>query len=158
MWAKTNIRVSQPQRSARVYLTTNLLDLDTLPNPSTTSRSLTTPYLLESIDKQTRGCGRRLLRGRGHHEGGLTGYQGEQRQGHQHWGHGGDARAYHTRARCASTPARSCGLLKRTAAGPSGARRGTGLARRLHPPKLPCRPDYLNPARLRSLQVRATPT
>ncbi|CAB3241170.1 unnamed protein product [Arctia plantaginis] len=61
----------------------------------------------------------------------LTGQQSQQRQGRQHRGHSGEARAYHTRARCASTPARSCGLNTR-AAGPSGARRGTtGRARPL---------------------------
>ncbi|CAH0727631.1 unnamed protein product, partial [Brenthis ino] len=45
-------------------------------------------------------------------------------KGRQH-GHGGDARAYHTRARCASTPARSCGLLTLTR--PARAALGAGL-------------------------------
>lgn len=88
--------------------------------------------------KQTRVRGGRLLRVS------LTGQQGEQRDRRQERRHIGTARAYHTRARCASTPARSYSC--RHACGPNGARRGTGRARppRHHTPAHPHTP--LNPA------------
>ncbi|CAH2050889.1 unnamed protein product, partial [Iphiclides podalirius] len=73
----------------------------------------------------------------------LTGDKGEQSQGRQYGGHGGDARAYHTRARCATTPARSCGL--RQHARPE-RRPERDWARPPPHPRLPTPPRPLLPA------------
>lgn len=68
----------------------------------------------------------------------LTGQEGHQREGRQQGGHNGEARAYHTRARCASTAARSCGL--RTTCSRPERRPARDCLRR---PPSPARPAHL---------------
>ncbi|GBP51738.1 hypothetical protein EVAR_97015_1 [Eumeta japonica] len=91
---------------------------------------------------------------------------GQQRQGRQQRDHGGGARAYHTRARCASTPTparSSAGTARSTtlanAAGPGGARRASPDCSPRRPPsgaRGRGAPYALTPARERDSFSRRT--